>query len=58
MAEFFFVDTTPLVVSYWEHPENHHFDWRGVAPREAYVGKLLKVGEEGGALGEGVDQVG
>ncbi|CAA6659372.1 unnamed protein product [Spirodela intermedia] len=32
----------PFVVHYWENPEDHQYDWREVAPREAYVGNLLK----------------
>ncbi|MQM01673.1 hypothetical protein Taro_034435 [Colocasia esculenta] len=42
VAQFFFVDTTPFVHSYWTNPEDHHYDWRGVAPRERYVSALLK----------------
>ncbi|KAG1342699.1 purple acid phosphatase 3 [Cocos nucifera] len=42
IVEFFFVDTTPFVESYWIDPEDHHYDWRGVAPRENYISNLLK----------------
>ena len=45
-AEFFFVDTTPMVVEYWDNPGDHHYDWRGVTNREDYVGELLKVNKE------------
>lgn len=43
IVDFFFVDTTPLVESYWTNPEYHHYDWREVAPRENYIPNLLKV---------------
>ncbi|XP_010936863.1 purple acid phosphatase 3 [Elaeis guineensis] len=42
IVEFFFVDTTPFVEKYWIDPEDHHYDWRGVAPRENYISNLLK----------------
>ncbi|CAL9131461.1 unnamed protein product [Musa textilis] len=42
IVDFFFVDTTPLVESYWTNPEDHHYDWREVAPRENYIPNLLK----------------
>lgn len=42
VAEFFFVDTTPFVLKYWNEPKNDTYDWRGVAPREAYIANLLK----------------
>ncbi|KAH7656594.1 Acid phosphatase protein [Dioscorea alata] len=42
IVEFFFVDTTPLVLKYWVQPEDHHYDWRDVAPRPQYVANLLK----------------
>ncbi|RWW65222.1 hypothetical protein BHE74_00027485, partial [Ensete ventricosum] len=43
IVDFFFVDTTPFVESYWTNPENDHYDWRDVAPRETYISVLLKV---------------
>ncbi|XP_078440844.1 purple acid phosphatase 4-like [Wolffia australiana] len=46
VAEFFFLDTTPFVLRYWTHPGLKHFDWRGVAPREAYISSLLSDLEE------------
>ncbi|KAJ8510353.1 hypothetical protein OPV22_000787 [Ensete ventricosum] len=42
IVDFFFVDTTPFVESYWTNPENDHYDWRDVAPRETYISVLLK----------------
>ncbi|KAM0953102.1 putative Acid phosphatase [Dioscorea sansibarensis] len=42
IVDFFFVDTTPFVMKYWVKPEDHHYDWRGVAPRKQYVANLLK----------------
>ncbi|KAJ6805423.1 purple acid phosphatase 3-like [Iris pallida] len=42
IVQFFFVDTTPFVMEYWTDPEDNHYDWRGVAPRETYVANLLK----------------
>ncbi|KAG1366331.1 purple acid phosphatase 17 [Cocos nucifera] len=42
MVEFFFVDTTPFVESYWQHLDDYHYDWREVAPRENYISNLLK----------------
>ncbi|XP_038983033.1 purple acid phosphatase 4-like isoform X2 [Phoenix dactylifera] len=42
IVEFFFVDTTPFVKKYWIDPEDDHYDWRGVAPREKYISNLLK----------------
>ncbi|WOL11607.1 purple acid phosphatase 17-like [Canna indica] len=41
-VDFFFVDTTPFVQTYWINPEEHHYDWRDVAPRETYISNLLK----------------
>jgi hypothetical protein len=43
LVDFFFVDTTPFQLEYWTHPGNHHYDWRGVAPRGKYIANLLKV---------------
>jgi hypothetical protein len=43
VADFFFVDTTPFVLKYWNEPKDSTYDWRGVAPRETYIAKLLKV---------------
>jgi len=42
IVQFFFVDTTPFVLKYWEEPEDHHYDWRDVAPRENYIKNVLK----------------
>ncbi|PAN43000.1 hypothetical protein PAHAL_8G203500 [Panicum hallii] len=42
VADFFFVDTTPFVLKYWNEPKDSTYDWRGVAPRETYIAKLLK----------------
>ncbi|URD82130.1 Purple acid phosphatase, partial [Musa troglodytarum] len=42
IVDFFFVDTTPFVESYWTNPKNDHYDWRDVAPRETYISGLLK----------------
>lgn len=43
IADFFFVDTTPFVDAYFNEPEDHIYDWRGIYPRETYVSNLLKV---------------
>ncbi|KAG6538761.1 hypothetical protein ZIOFF_003889 [Zingiber officinale] len=42
IVDFFFVDTTPFVEHYWNKPKGHHYDWRGVAPRETYISNLVK----------------
>ncbi|CAN6381470.1 unnamed protein product [Urochloa humidicola] len=42
VAEFFFVDTTPFVLKYWNEPKNNTYDWRGVTPRETYIVNILK----------------
>ncbi|CAL4913480.1 unnamed protein product [Urochloa decumbens] len=42
IADFFFIDTTPLQLKYWTHPKRNHYDWRGVSPREKYIANLLK----------------
>ncbi|XP_062205551.1 purple acid phosphatase 4-like [Phragmites australis] len=42
ITDFFFVDTTPFQLKYWTDPGEDHYDWRGVAPREAYITNLLK----------------
>ncbi|KAF3438302.1 hypothetical protein FNV43_RR21064 [Rhamnella rubrinervis] len=42
IAEFFFVDTTPFVDKYFVGPKHHHYDWRGVLPRNEYLSNLLK----------------
>ncbi|TVU47792.1 hypothetical protein EJB05_07401, partial [Eragrostis curvula] len=42
LVDFFFVDTTPFQKKYWTHPGHHHYDWRGVAPRDKYLANLLK----------------
>lgn len=41
-AEFFFVDTTPFVVSYF-FEKDHTYDWQGVFPRGTYLANLLNV---------------
>nr|CAB3489992.1 unnamed protein product [Digitaria exilis] len=41
-TNFFFIDTTPFVLKYWNEPKNDTYDWRGVAPREAYIANVLK----------------
>ncbi|KAI9173462.1 hypothetical protein LWI28_001684 [Acer negundo] len=41
IVELFFVDTTPFVDKYLK-PKKHHYDWRGVIPRNNYLTKLLK----------------
>ncbi|XP_022776545.1 purple acid phosphatase 4-like isoform X2 [Durio zibethinus] len=41
MAEFFFVDTTPMVDKYFIDPEDEVYDWKGVLPRENYIKNLL-----------------
>ncbi|GLT27688.1 hypothetical protein SLA2020_026680 [Shorea laevis] len=40
-AEFFFVDTTPFVDSYFTELE-HKYDWRDVLPRNTYISSILK----------------
>ncbi|KAH7845025.1 hypothetical protein Vadar_034301 [Vaccinium darrowii] len=42
IADFFFVDTTPFVDAYFNDPEDHIYDWRGIYPRKKYVSNLLK----------------
>ncbi|OVA03251.1 Phosphoesterase domain [Macleaya cordata] len=42
IAEFFFIDTSPFVDSYFNTPEGHTYDWRGVTPRNNYIANLLK----------------
>ncbi|KAM0908618.1 hypothetical protein ACQ4PT_015318 [Festuca glaucescens] len=42
IVDFFFIDTTPFQLKYWTHPEDDHYDWRGVAPRGNYIDNLLK----------------
>ncbi|ONK75380.1 uncharacterized protein A4U43_C03F16220 [Asparagus officinalis] len=41
IVQFFFVDTTPFVKSYWNDTQIHN-DWREVAPRQNYITNLLK----------------
>lgn len=41
IVQIFFVDTTPFENKYWTETD-HHYDWRGVAPREQYISNLLK----------------
>ncbi|MBA0831026.1 hypothetical protein Goarm_015517, partial [Gossypium armourianum] len=42
LAEIIFVDTTPFVKSYFQDPEDHIYDWRGINPRKHYIANLLK----------------
>uniref|UniRef100_A0A0E0EVE0 Purple acid phosphatase n=1 Tax=Oryza meridionalis TaxID=40149 RepID=A0A0E0EVE0_9ORYZ len=42
IVDFFFVDTTPFQLQYWTDPGEDHYDWRGVAPRDAYIANLLE----------------
>ncbi|XP_066378574.1 purple acid phosphatase 3-like [Miscanthus floridulus] len=42
IVDFFFIDTTPFQLKYWTDPGEDHYDWREVAPREAYIEHLLK----------------
>ncbi|MBA0621994.1 hypothetical protein Godav_007569 [Gossypium davidsonii] len=42
LAEIIFVDTTPLVKSYFLNSDNHTYDWRGIIPRKRYITNLLK----------------
>ncbi|MED6193661.1 Purple acid phosphatase 8 [Stylosanthes scabra] len=42
VAEFFFVDTTPLVDNYFTQPGENVYDWRGVLPRNQYISNLLR----------------
>ncbi|KAJ4710156.1 Purple acid phosphatase [Melia azedarach] len=41
VAEFFFVDTTPFVESYFTDAE-HIYDWSNVIPQSTYIMSLLK----------------
>ncbi|XP_078440980.1 purple acid phosphatase 4-like [Wolffia australiana] len=41
-AQFFFVDTTPFVESYWTNPDGVPHDSRGISPRENYIATTLK----------------
>uniref|UniRef100_J3N0M1 Purple acid phosphatase n=1 Tax=Oryza brachyantha TaxID=4533 RepID=J3N0M1_ORYBR len=42
IVDFFLIDTTPFPLQYWTDPGEEHYDWRGVAPRDAYIANLLK----------------
>ncbi|KAJ6411162.1 hypothetical protein OIU84_007842 [Salix udensis] len=42
IVELFFIDTTPFVDKYFLKPKHHHYDWRGVMPRQHYLSNLLK----------------
>lgn len=42
IVELFFIDTTPFVDKYFLKPNPHHYDWRGVMPRQHYLSNLLK----------------
>ncbi|XP_020206336.1 purple acid phosphatase 17 [Cajanus cajan] len=41
VADFFFIDTTPFISDYFNNT-NHHYDWRGLFPRQKYLENLLK----------------
>uniref|UniRef100_A0A0D6QTH8 Purple acid phosphatase n=1 Tax=Araucaria cunninghamii TaxID=56994 RepID=A0A0D6QTH8_ARACU len=41
-VQLLFVDTTPFVENYWKIPNEHKYDWRGVAPRSAYIRRQLQ----------------
>ncbi|WOL03931.1 purple acid phosphatase 17-like [Canna indica] len=41
IVDFFFVDTTPFVESYWSG-DGHQYDWSEISPRESYISNLLK----------------
>ena len=43
IAEFFFIDTTPMIDMYFNEPKDHTYDWRGVTPRKKYIANILKV---------------
>ncbi|XP_062113235.1 purple acid phosphatase 4-like [Humulus lupulus] len=42
IAEFFFVDTTPFVDTYYLRPKESVYDWNGILPRKDYLSNLLK----------------
>ncbi|KAG6707988.1 hypothetical protein I3842_06G058300 [Carya illinoinensis] len=42
MVDFFFLDTTPFVVKYFNKPKGEVYDWRGILPRNHYLSNLLK----------------
>ncbi|KAI3831846.1 hypothetical protein MKX03_022218 [Papaver bracteatum] len=43
IVDFFFVDTSPFVESYFTKPEaGKTYDWRGVTPQKSYVAKQLE----------------
>ncbi|OVA07379.1 Phosphoesterase domain [Macleaya cordata] len=42
IAEFFFVDTTPMVDMYFTTTKDHTYDWRGITSRQKYISELLK----------------
>ncbi|PKA52207.1 Purple acid phosphatase 17 [Apostasia shenzhenica] len=42
IADFFFVDTSPFVLKYWNEPKGDQYDWREVAPRDQYIDNLLQ----------------
>eukprot|EP01018_Ginkgo_biloba_P005116 Gb_22783 [translate_table: standard] len=41
-VQLFFVDTTPFVDKYWEMPNKHKYDWRGILPRRKYLRRQLQ----------------
>eukprot|EP01018_Ginkgo_biloba_P005120 Gb_14817 [translate_table: standard] len=41
-VQLFFVDTTPFVDEYWEMPNKHKYDWRGILPRRKYLRRQLQ----------------
>ncbi|KAI3980215.1 hypothetical protein MKX01_033356 [Papaver californicum] len=43
IVDFFFVDTSPFVESYFTKPvAGQTYDWRGVTPRKSYIAKQLE----------------
>ncbi|KAG8096860.1 hypothetical protein GUJ93_ZPchr0013g36374 [Zizania palustris] len=42
IVDFFFIDTTPFQLKYWNHPDDARYDWREVTPRQTYIANLLK----------------
>ncbi|MCL7045088.1 hypothetical protein MKW94_003934 [Papaver nudicaule] len=43
IVDFFFVDTSPFVESYFTKPEpGQTYDWRGVTPQKSYIARQLE----------------
>ncbi|KAL8142094.1 hypothetical protein V2J09_015126 [Rumex salicifolius] len=40
-VDFFFIDTTPFVDTYFLNPLERTFDWRGIYPRRKYMSSIL-----------------